>query len=439
MLASTFTLKEAEEMTLKANVDIQFAAENVKQHNYQKIQSFLSWFPEIKFDSMYAKLQKSQKISSQQKQTHLFSNQLELIQPIFSPDLLGNLNLSKIAYEGAVIARDKTINETLLQLRAFYLNAVQKERKLQTERRVISYLKNCYETEQKRQKTGSGTPFLVSRAKVNLSQEITEYYKTMKEMSDSKRELLLLLHIDSIPADQFILEEALRIEDYPLLVEKLRQLKSSIQSDINNPNNLNQSLVLFSEQEIQEWVEKARRYRPELRTSQVYVKAAEEKSRQSKTQYLPTVSAFADYGYYQPINGQFFRQRNDFAGGIQLSWSLFDSFKREVKILEIGALKKAAGLALQHENDRIAVTIKNDLQQIEEKLFFYLSAQENVELATLALEEVRVRLALGSAKELDLENGEQFLTQAELKKLDAESALLASYFQLRHDAGIDLQ
>lgn len=437
MIASTLSLKEAEEIALQSNTAIQFAAENVKQHNYQRIQSLLSWFPEVKFGSMYAKLQKSQKISSHQRQTHLFSNQFELIQPIFSPGLLGDLNLSKIAYEGAIIASDTSVNETLFQLRSLYLSAVQKERKLQTERQVISYLKKCYENAQKKQTTGSGTPFLVSQAKVNLSQEITAYYNTIKETGDAKRELLLLLHVDPGTADQFILEHALKIEDYPLLIEKLAQLKNSIQLDINNPANLDRPLSLFSEQEIEEWIGVARKYRPELRKSQTFVKAAQEKSRQSKTQYLPTISAFAEYGYYQPVNGQFFRQRNDFAGGIQLSWSLFDSFKREVKILEITALKKAAGLALQYENDRIAVTIKNDLHQIEEKLFFYLSAQDNADLAAQALEEIRVRLSLGSTKELDLENSEQLLTQAELKKLDAESALLESYFQLRYDAGID--
>jgi outer membrane protein TolC len=439
MLASTISLKEAEDIALESNTAIRFAAENVKQHNYQRIQSLLSWFPEVKFGSMYAKLQKSQKISSHQRQTHLFSNQFELIQPIFSPSLLGDLNLSKIAYEGAVIASDTTINETLLQVRSLYLSAVQNERKLQSERQRISYLKRCYEAEQKKQTTGSGTPFLVSQAKVNLSHEITAYYNTLKETGDAKRELLLLLRVDPSHADQFILEHALKAEDYPLLVEKLAQLKSSIEVDMNSPQNLDQPLALFSEGEIHEWIGVARKYRPELRKSETYVKAAQEKSRQSKTQYLPTISAFADYGYYQPINGQFFRQRNDFAGGIQLSWSLFDSFKREFKILEISALKKAAGLALQYENDRIAVTIKNDLHQIEEKLFFYLSAEENADLAAQALEEIRVRLTLGTAKELDLENSEQLMTQAVLKKLEAESALLESYFQLRYDSGIDLK
>src|SRR3982750_4740313 len=88
MPPSSLSLKEAEELALSSNSAIRLTEYEAEQHKYRHLQSILSWLPEINFGSMYAKLQKSQKISSQQRQTHLFSNKLELIQPIFSPELL---------------------------------------------------------------------------------------------------------------------------------------------------------------------------------------------------------------------------------------------------------------------------------------------------------------------------------------------------------------
>ena len=85
------SLQEAEMQALRSNTSIQLSEQDVRQSELRHLQSILSWLPEVTFESMYAKLQKSQKISHLQRQTHLFSNQIALTQPIFSPDLLGDL------------------------------------------------------------------------------------------------------------------------------------------------------------------------------------------------------------------------------------------------------------------------------------------------------------------------------------------------------------
>jgi outer membrane protein TolC len=435
LAATPLSLKEVEAIAMKSGPLVQLAQHDVKQYNYQKLQALVSWMPEIKFGSMYAKLQKSQKISSHQRQTHLFSNQFELIQPLFAPNLLADLNLSKLAYEGALVAKEMTINEMLFQIRSLYLKAVIQQKTLQVERQVIAYLKMVYDEERRKYAMGSGTTLQVTQAKAALSEKITGYYNTLKSEADATEQLTVMLHIDPKAVEEITLQQTLNLDDYPLLAEKLSQLRGMIQADMTDPTNLDKPLDLFSEDEVHHWVMVAHQNRPELKQSQLYVKAAQEKSRESKSQYLPTISAFADYGYYQPVNGQFFKQRNDFAGGIQLSWSLFDSFKREAKVLEIRALEKGASLALKYASNRVDMTIRSDLYKIKENLLTFLSADDNLRLAALSLDETRTRLSSGSATELDLQNSLQLHALAELRQQQAECSLLESYFHLRYDAG----
>lgn len=434
---AALTLKESEEQALESNVAIRLTEQDVSQNNYRHLQSVLSWLPDLTFGSMYAALQKPQNISHMQRQTQLFNNQVVLTQPIFSPDLLGDLKITKIAKQGAVAGREMAINDTLFQVRTLYLEVLFTQKAVDVEKQVIGYLNTAYEDQQKKYQAGGATTLAVSQAKSALSQEITKYYSAVKSASDAKQHFVLTIHLDPTKIQDLKLDDSIGIKDYPLLQEKLTRLQAVVGGDIAQPATLNSPFAVFSEGEIQDWINQARLNRPELKRSHIYVKASEEKSRQTKSQYLPRIEAFADYGYYTPVNGQFFRQKNDFAGGVQLSWSLFDSFKREAKVWEGTALKKAAIIAYEYENQKVEVTIRNDLQQVEEALFVYLTASDNAELAKRALEEANISLSSGTVTDADHQNATRLAAQAELGREQAEYNYLKSYFQLRHDAGLD--
>lgn len=434
---AALTLQESEQQALESNVAIRLTEQDVSQNNYRHLQSILSWLPDLTFGSMYAALQKQQNISHMQQQTQLFNNQFVLTQPIFSPDLLGDLKITKIAKQGALAGREMAINDTLFQVRTLYLEVLFTQRAVDVQKQVIGYLNTAYEGQQKKYQAGGGTTLAISQAKSALSQEITKYYSAMKAASDAKQQFILTIHLDPTKIQSLKLDDSIGVKDYPLLQEKLKNLRTVVGGDIALPATLNSPFAVFSKGEIQDWINQARLNRPELKRSHLYVKASEEKSRQTKSQYLPKVEAFADYGYYTPVNGQFFRQKNDFAGGVQLSWSLFDSFKREAKVWEGTALKKAAIIAYEYENEKVEVTIRNDIQQIEEALFVYLTASDNAEIAKQALNEACISLSSGTVTDADYQNATRMGAQADLGLQQAEYNYLKSYFQLRHDAGLD--
>ncbi|HEX4840366.1 MAG TPA: TolC family protein [Rhabdochlamydiaceae bacterium] len=434
---AALNLQESEQQALEANVAIQLTEQDVSQHNYRHLQSILSWMPNLTFGSMYAALQKPQNISHMQRQTQLFNNQFVLTQPIYSSELLGDLKLSKIAKQGALAGRELAINDTLFQVRVLYLDVLYTQKAVEVQQQVIGYVNTAYQDQQKKFESGSGRTLAVSEAKSALSQEITKYYTAVKAASDAKQQFVLTIHLDPTKIQGLKLDDSIGIKDYPILMQKLTALQSIIGGEIAQPASLNTPFAVFSETEIQEWINQARLNRPELKRSHLYVKASEEKSRQTKSQYLPKIEAFADYGYYTPVNGQFFRQKNDFAGGIQLSWSLFDSLKREAKVWEGTALKKAAVIAYEFENDKVEVTIRNDIQQIEEALFVYLTTADSAEIAKQALSEANISLSAGVIIDADLQNASRMAAQADLGRRQAEYNYLKSYFQLRHDAGLD--
>ena len=83
------------------------------------------------------------------------------------------------------------------------------------------------------------------------------------------------------------------------------------------------------------------------------------------------------------------------------------------------------------------MTIRNDIQQIEEALFVYLTAAANDELAKRVLEEACISLSSGTITDTEYQNATRMAAQADLGREQAEFGYLKSYFQLRHDAGLD--
>lgn len=428
------SLSEAEERALKASPAILLSQQEVQQNNARYSQAFLSWFPDVTFGSMIAVLQKSQKISSSQKQKHLFSNQFTLTQPIFSSNLLGDLRLSRLAKEGGKIGATMAANDALFQVRMSYLSMGLKKQEVALQEVRLAFLQQSFQDEEALLKTGSSTRLQVAKSKAALSQEVARKIDSQKDSAQARHQLALLLHLSPVEEKRLTFSRFPSVEDYPLLKEKHRLVEDYLVRNVQRMSP--EAISIFSENEVQWWIQRAKQNRPEIKKSALLIQAAQAKTTQTRTQYLPEVSAFVDYGYYQPVNGQFFKQRNDWAGGIQLSWSLFDSFKKEMKSKEIASLRKAAQLSFDYESDKLEMTIRHDLHHIEENLFVYQVAQENLFLAQQTLEETEVQHASGAISDLQLQDARRFLAENEFGQTEAVVNLLQSYYQLLHDTGV---
>ena len=431
------TLQEAEMRAMQSSPAVQLGNLQAEQNAAQYVQAFLSWFPDITYGSMVAFLEKSQKISHLQKQKFIYSNQFTLTQPIFSSSLLSNLQIGRIIKEGGEVGKELAINETLYLVRTHYLQFGLKTRKADLENVNLAFLQKTFQDQEVLLKSGRSTQLQVAKAKAAISHEMIQELNSKKEALKARHELAILLRLSSAEESELAFTGFPSLDDYPILKEKQKLLQTYLVQ--NTLNRDPPSTLLFKEDETEQMVAQAKANRPELKKSSLLVEAANAKSKESRMQYLPEVSAFVDYGYYQPINGQFFRQRNDWAGGIQLSWSLFDSLKREMKSKEVAAFRKAAKLAYGFDSERLNISIRQDLRDIEEALFIYQNAQENLYLSQKTFEESEVQHAAGSLSDLQLQDAKRFLAESEYGQSEALAALLQKYYQLQHDIGYSLK
>lgn len=421
----TVSLPEAEQMALAQNKEIRIADESIGQYDAKRLQAIVSWLPNFSFGSMYTKLQKPIRIKPFRHETNLFVNQIQVNQPIFSPELLFGVKTSKLAALGIEAERTRAVNATLLDVRMAYFAVVLKERSLNVQNQVMTDLSDAVKDQERRLEAGRATSFDVNQNEVALAQANSTYHTLLSELKNAKIALLLALGVDPNQQPEIeVKDQEISLTPYPDLEQKIAKAQA-------HP----ETRALYSEQEIQSWIAKGLGNKPEIKKADIFVKVADAETQNRKGQYLPTVGAFFDYGYYTPTNGEYFKQQYNAAGGIQLSWNIFDSFKRELAIREVGHLKTAALIGLEQEREKTALQIRQQIYGIEEAIFAYISAKKGLELAAQAKNEAKIRHQTGSIPSLVYRDSMRSYVEAERQVDGTKYLLLQAYFQLLHDSG----
>jgi len=422
-IALALSLQQAEEIALSQNKQIRLAEQEVGQYQSRKTQSVVSWLPEITFASMFVDMQKRQVLFLDRITKKFVMNQFQFNQPIFSSDLIYGMRAASLYLSSTRKDQDIAINDALLQVRLSYYAAVLKAISLKVQEEVIGYLSEALEDEEKKLQAGKSTSFDVNQSKVSLSNSKAEYHTYLKDFKAARNRLVLNLGVNPQTDHSLTLSETtIPLENYPELMGKLDRLQRGIHP-------------LFSEIEIEEQIERARRMRPEVQKSAILAKAAQEELRQQQGKYLPKISAFVDYGYYEPVNGAFFKQQYNFAGGIQLSWNIFDSMKREFRIQEAKCVHKAAQISVEQALDQSAINIRTEIEQIEEAFYMFSSSEEALKLADQAMKDAKIRLIAGTISPLQYRDAARAYAEASRHTAEARYAILQAYFQLQHDVG----
>jgi outer membrane protein TolC len=295
------------------------------------------------------------------------------------------------------------------------------------QKEVIDFLKAALADEQVKLDSGKSILFELNQSKVALSNAIAKSHMIAKDLKEAKTALILALGIDPSKESELVLSETdFPVQHYPGLMAKIKQVE-------DHPD-----MPLYTHDEVSHWTLLAKERKPEIKKAQYYLQAAAEQVKGRKARYLPTISAFADYGYYIPTNGVFFKQQNNFAGGVVLNWNIFDSFKREFEIQEYSALRRGARIALEQENDKTALRMRDLLFKIEEGIYTYISASESLKLAEEGMNDAKVRLSSGTITPLQYRDATRSFAEVRQQSDTAEYMLLQAYFQLLHDASEDI-
>ncbi len=422
LLALALNLEQAEETAMKYNKAILLTKQEEIQSKYRRLQSVAAYLPKITYSYVYAKMEKPLDLVPVRQSTTLNNNQVVLTQPVFSTDLIFGLKASKHYWDRSKADNEIAINTVLYQTRLLYYGVVLNQQSVQVEQEVMGYLQEALGDQERKYEAGKATTFDVNQCKVALSSAKSAYHTYLKDLRSSKNALIFDLGIDTYQ-DVDVTETEVPLDKYPLLVQKIALVEAGKETP------------LFSEAEIQGWFSAAKQNRPELKKTKAIIRAVKEEGKAKKGKFLPSVSAFVDYGYFIVENGLPFKQQNNWIGGIQLNWTIFDSFKREFQIAEATFLGKAADLGYLQEMDRMETDIRTTTAQMEEAIYSYLASKDAFNLAKQSMDEAKVRLSAGTITPLQFRDATKSYAEARLQANRSGFNLLQYYYQLCYNIG----
>ncbi|HAN76359.1 MAG TPA: hypothetical protein DCQ31_00605 [Bacteroidales bacterium] len=166
------------------------------------------------------------------------------------------------------------------------------------------------------------------------------------------------------------------------------------------------------------------------------IKAAE--LREATSGFLPTLSVFADYGYYNSLNYAGTLKSNDNWGpsaGVRLSYTIFDGFNR---------IRKNQVARIEYQTSEIR--LENSLNEVKAQLYqtynSYSGALTQIKLESGNLSDARRNLQIametyqrGALNEVEFREIQRKVIQLESRFLQAQFAAKLSELRLLHLSG----
>jgi len=455
----TMTLIDAEQIALEYNKQLLIAHEDTEQARQRKLQSISRWLPAIGYHAEVERIHPQElffSIFDPLMPYNLgntgYSSIFQLNQPLFSTDLFFNFMSKDLEAKVYQYEQANTVNALLLAVRDSYYAVIFYQNGLDIARENIDYLSYALQQEQGRLESGSATPFEVNQSKASVANAIALYYATLKDLKNARNSLILNLGIDPLLEPQMhLVQNQDPLESIPEISIKIQDLdeKYHFRSDtfptfldfsrhIERLENARE-LTLFSEFEVETYLELALSLRPDLLAKQLEIGVAKQNLRAKQGNYLPVVSGYARYSYNDIYLGTtpFFQEDYNWALGIKLSWNLFDSFLREHEISEAKSLQTSTKIQYDQGYQKVEVEIRNGLYQMEEALLAYLSATQAVFVAEQARDQAQDKLKFGRIAPLEYRDSVNQLCQARNQQNRSRFDLLAAYYQVRYSTGLD--
>lgn len=453
------SLRDAEGIALEYNKNFLIAQESTFQADERKLQAVSRWLPAIGYRGEFRDIEKKEIFFDVFSPVLAFSHRgyssiFELSQPIFSSDLLFGLKSSALEAEVYSYAQANTKNELLLVVRDRYYEVLFYENALEIERENITFLSYALEQEQGKLNAGNSTPFEVNQSKVAVANSISLYYSTLKNLKNARNALVISLGIDPLLESEIQLsEKKMPIEKIPEIAMKLEELEEKYnyrQDTFPSTNDFlihidslknARKLTLFSQEEVEKYINLAFSLRPDLQAKRLEVGVANQNVNQKMGNYLPKVSGYARYSYNDVVLGPkpFSQQDYYWSAGIVLSWNLFDGLLREHEIKEAKSIRSSSKISYDKEWQRIEVEIRNGLYQLEEAMLAYASSTQAVFIAELARDQAADKLRFGRIAPLEYRDSVNLLAQAKNQQNQASFDLIAAYYQVRYATGIDAE
>ncbi len=458
-LLKNLNLKQAEEIALQSSKPYLISFEDVYQADQRRKQAVSKWLPKITYNGAYVGTPKPMLVidvptGGEFFKHNIFINQFELKQPLFSADLYFGLKEKNLELKNSQAEKEDTKNRLLLKVRNDYFSVVLYEAALDIQKENIDYLSQALKVEQGKLNNGDSTTLEVNQSKVAVANSLSEYYATLQKLKDARNSLIYTLGVDPVLEDGLtVADQQIDVFSVEEISEKLQRIQncyhyptedfaSTIDLILQSDRVRNvRALTIFQNDELLNFLEIARAKRPDLRSKKLQIDIAQKEVEVKRGEYFPTITGYVDYIRNGGMPQERFASQDPFswAFGVKLSWNLFDSFLREHKIKEALSKKSASRIDFSYALDNVEIGIRNQLYQIEDSLYIYLSSSEGVLLAEQAMVQAKEKLQYGKIPPLEFRDAVNQLAKSRNLKNMASFQLMLSYYRLRFDLGVDAE
>ena len=388
-------LKKATAITLENNLNIKIS------ENFEKISdnntSFLNsgYLPTISAGSNFIKSNQNVEIKTPSglegtlENIESDSNSANISMNFIIVDGAGrkfNYRKSKELFNKSKLEVVEVIENTILQLYTVYFEACRLIEEQTIYKNNLDISQSRLDRKRLELEYGQSTSLEVLNAEVDFKNDSINYLNTISNLSNVKRDLNLIMNVDSEEIFELITEvNFLEFKELNDAYSGAKENNTSLKIDNKN--------VSISKNEMMA----------------------------TKSTYLPTIGLIGSYGWNESINDNpyaFFNKNiNDgFSGGVSLSWDIFNSGRKII------ANKNAK---IKYENSKIEKERKmnlffNELNSIYQthtnNLYIFEAQVKNLETNKLNFDRNLEQYKLGRLSSIQFRDAQLKLQRAELQK-----------------------
>ena len=388
-------LKKATAITLENNLNIKIS------ENFEKISdnntSFLNsgYLPTISAGSNFIKSNQNVEIKTPSglegtlENIESDSNSANISMNFIIVDGAGrkfNYRKSKELFNKSKLEVVEVIENTIFQLYTVYFEACRLIEEQTIYKNNLDISQSRLDRKRLELEYGQSTSLEVLNAEVDFKNDSINYLNTISNLSNVKRDLNLIMNVDSEEIFELITEvNFLEFKELNDAYSGAKENNTSLKIDNKN--------VSISKNEVMA----------------------------TKSTYLPTIGLIGSYGWNESINDNpyaFFNKNiNDgFSGGVSLSWDIFNSGRKII------ANKNAK---IKYENSKIEKERKmnlffNELNSIYQthtnNLYIFEVQEKNLEINKLNFDRNLEQYKLGRLSSIQFRDAQLKLQRAELQK-----------------------
>ncbi|MBZ5555060.1 MAG: TolC family protein [Acidobacteriia bacterium] len=396
----SLTLRQAVEMALENNTQVQLSAEEIQAAKGRSNQARAALLPNLDGQVSQSNITinlKAQGIDFSKIPIPGFSSFGALVGPfdrfdaraflqqnLFNFAAIRQYQAARISHKVSTLEAERVRRDTIATVSALYYGVLQAAAHIDATQANIRLNESLLELAVHQKDAGTGTAVDVTRAQVQLAQQRQRLLSDEVDYEDARLRLLKAMGKDVSMDVQLV--DTLTLRDEPIL-------------------SMPEALTISKENRVELQSQTEREHAARLQLSSV------------KAERYPSVGFFADYGSSGLTPGDSALATRTY--GVAATLPIFDGGRREGRIAEQSARTREEAIRLTDVKQQVEVEVRLALKTLESTRQQVAVSEENLKLSQTELELARDRFQEGVTNNIEVVNAQTSLEQARDRRIEA--------------------